>query len=78
MGRFQMAVTPEGINIFQVGIFYLKVDELTVLLTPKTKYFGQECALHRTQKKRAFFILPGRVQIAITPEEVNIFQICLF
>ena len=43
-----------------------------------TKYFGKKCGLNRTRKKQAFFILPGRFQIAITPEEMNIFQIGLF
>ena len=78
MGQFQIAINPEGINIFQICLFDLKVDELTVLLKQQTKYFPQECALHRTPKKRAFCILQGRFQIAITPEEVNNFQNGLF
>ena len=52
-GRFQIAVTPEEIEIFQIGLFYLKVGELTVFLICDTKYFGLECALYHTPKKQA-------------------------
>ena len=54
MGRFHIALTPVGINIFQIGLFHLKVDDLTVLLMYNTKYFGKKCALHRAPKKQPF------------------------
>ena len=67
-------------NIFQICLSYLEVDELTVFfdIIISLNYVGQECSLNRTPKKRAFSILPGPVIIAITPEEVNIFQISPF
>ena len=54
MGRFHIAITPVGINIFQIGLFHLKVDELAVVLIYNIKYFGQESALHHTPKNKRF------------------------
>ena len=77
MGRFHIAITPDKMNIPRIGLFYLKVDELTVFVMYNNEYFNLECALYHTPKKPAFLSL-GRFQSAVTPEEINIFQIGLF